>query len=197
MYKAIKVIGIAGLVAAAMTSLTQTETSELESGPPPIRIAQAAQPTLPGGASSLSETYKDWQVSCVQQGTARRCVMTQQQINAQNRQRVLAIEINASTGGKDEGTLVLPFGLMLDAGIKLQIDDGASGPAIRYRTCLASGVSRPREFRRSNVSQPSKGHDPQGAGDGGWRRIRAIFALTARLRSRAGPHRCAGQVRRA
>jgi invasion protein IalB len=94
----------------------------------------------------LSETYKDWQVSCVQQGTARRCVITQQQINAQNRQRVLAIEINASAGGKAEGTLVLPFGLMLDASIKLQIDDGASGPAIRYRTCLASGCLVPVSF---------------------------------------------------
>ncbi len=85
-------------------------------------------------------------MSCVQQGTARRCVIAQQQISSQNRQRVLAIEVNAVVGNKAEGTLVLPFGLMLDAGVKLQVDDGATGPTIRYRTCLASGCLVPVNF---------------------------------------------------
>lgn len=41
---------------------------------------------------------------------------------------------------------MLPFGLMLDAGVKLQVDDSASGSAIRYRTCLATGCLVPVTF---------------------------------------------------
>lgn len=60
-------------------------------GPAPQRFefAQSAQPAganagrtasgLPGGASSLSETYRDWRVACVQDGTAKRCSLSQVQ----------------------------------------------------------------------------------------------------------------------
>ncbi|MEH2508933.1 invasion protein IalB [Nitrobacteraceae bacterium AZCC 1564] len=146
MHKALAVLGLAGLVGATIASVAWAEPPRPERGLQPIIVAQAAQPALPGGASSLSETYKDWQVSCAQQGTVRRCVMAQQQINSQNRQRVLAIEITAVANTKAEGTLVLPFGLMLDAGVKLQVDDGASGPTIRYRTCLTAGCLVPVTF---------------------------------------------------
>ncbi len=45
---------------------------------------QAQQaPTLPGGASSLQETYQDWHVACQVADNAKRCVLVQQQ-NQQN-----------------------------------------------------------------------------------------------------------------
>ena len=37
----------------------------------------AASSSLPGGASSLNETYRDWRVACAQQGAAKRCVLSQ------------------------------------------------------------------------------------------------------------------------
>jgi len=72
--------------------------------------AQQATPLLPGGASSLNETYKDWRVACVQEGAAKHCVMSQVQTQ-QNGRRVLALELNAPTGSTVTGTLVMPFGL--------------------------------------------------------------------------------------
>lgn len=102
-----------------------------------VAVAQTTS-GLPGGASSLNETYKDWRVACVQEGTAKRCVITQVQTQ-QNGQRVLAIELNAPNGNTVSGTLVLPFGLALDSGVVFQIDDKPSMQPVRFRTCLPGG----------------------------------------------------------
>lgn len=94
--------------------------------------------TLPGGASSLNETYRDWRVTCVVQGTTKQCAMSQAQAQ-QNRQRVLAIELSPPVGNTVSGTLVLPFGLALDAGVAFQIDDKPAMAPIRFRTCVPAG----------------------------------------------------------
>jgi len=108
--------------------------------PQTLELAQAPQPTstLPGGATSLNETYRDWQVACVQQGAAKRCALSQSQ-SQQNGQRVLAVELNAPAGNTVTGTLVLPFGVALDAGVALQVDDKPTGQPLRIRTCLPVG----------------------------------------------------------
>ncbi|WP_083222795.1 invasion associated locus B family protein [Ensifer sp. LC163] len=46
---------------------------------------------------SIVETYRDWRVACVQQGTDKQCAMSQVQTQ-QNGQRVLAIELSAPSG---------------------------------------------------------------------------------------------------
>ena len=120
---------------------------------PELKLAQAATTpaagssasTLPGGASSLQETYDDWQVACGQQGGIKRCAMGQQQISKENRQRVLDIELWPS-GDKLEGALMLPFGLALDQGVTLQIDDAAPGQPLHFRTCLPGGCVVPLSF---------------------------------------------------
>ncbi|MBN9047563.1 MAG: invasion associated locus B family protein [Rhizobiales bacterium] len=63
---------------------------------PPLALAQAT-PFLPGGASSLQETYQDWQVACRIANGTRLCAISQQQTQ-QNGQRVLAIELAAPRG---------------------------------------------------------------------------------------------------
>lgn len=100
-------------------------------------LAQAA-PSLPGGASSLQETYQDWQVACRIVNGARLCVVSQQQTQ-QNGQRVLAIELAAPSGNTVSGTLVLPFGLALNSGVTFQIDDKPAMQPMRFRTCLPAG----------------------------------------------------------
>ncbi len=42
---------------------------------------------------------------------------------------------------KNEGFLMLPFGLALDAGVKLQIDDGGIGQPIRSEPVCRRDVS--------------------------------------------------------
>lgn len=115
----------------------------------PILLAQATDAvtsSLPGGASSLQESYQDWQVSCVSQGAEKRCALSQQQADPQSRQRVLAIELNAATSGRVSGALVLPFGLALDAGANIKVDDGMSVEGLRFQTCLPAGCVVPLDL---------------------------------------------------
>jgi invasion protein IalB len=93
----------------------------------------------------LQETYDDWQVACGQQGGVKRCAMGQQQISKENRQRVLDIELWPA-GDKLEGALMLPFGLALDQGVTLQVDDAAPGQPLHFRTCLPGGCVVPLSF---------------------------------------------------
>lgn len=99
---------------------------------------QAQTTGLPGGASSLNETYKDWRVTCVQEGATKRCALAQVQAQP-NGQRVLAIELNAPSGNTVTGTLILPFGLALDSGVAFQIDEKPAMQPVRFRTCLPAG----------------------------------------------------------
>lgn len=127
---------VSGSAAATTEGRKQPRSQRLE-------LAQAqtgggAPSSLPGGASSLNETYKDWRVACAPQGPAIRCVSSQVQTQ-QNGQRVLAIELNPQNGNSVSGTLVMPFGLALDSGVTLQIDDKPALPSARFRTCLPIG----------------------------------------------------------
>ena len=106
---------------------------------------------LPGGATSLQETYQDWQVACVAQANAKRCGLSQQQ-TGQNRQRVLAIELALGDGNSLTGTLILPFGLLLDIGVAAQIDDKPVGKPLRFRTCLPVGCILPLHFEGATAA---------------------------------------------
>lgn len=118
-----------------------------------------AQPSgvLPGGANSLQETFENWIVACVQQDAGKRCAVSQQQADQQSHQRVLAIELTASSPDAAAGTLVLPFGLALDSGVTLQIDDAPAGPPLRFRTCLPGGCLVSLSFDAARTAALRKG----------------------------------------
>ncbi|WGG59396.1 invasion associated locus B family protein [Brucella intermedia] len=132
-----------GIAVSNPTQTTSAKGNFSDPAPQRMEVAQAqtggaAGSTLPGGASSLNETYKDWRVACQVANNTKRCVMSQQQAQ-QNGQRVLAIELNAPSGNVVTGTLVLPFGLALDSGVTFQIDEKPAMPPIRFRTCVPGG----------------------------------------------------------
>jgi invasion protein IalB len=140
------VAGLGAYMAPSIAISTPNSTTGIADGredPQRLRLAQtptgaAAASGLPGGASSLNETYKDWRVACELQGAAKRCVLSQVQTQ-QNGQRVLMVELNAPTGNSVSGALVLPFGLALDSGVTMQIDDKPAMQPVRFRTCLPVG----------------------------------------------------------
>jgi invasion protein IalB len=125
----------------------------------PARAQEAAG--LPGGATSVNESHGDWTVSCAvvpQNGTPNKvCALSQQQTNNQTRQRVLAVEFRPKEAGA-EGTLVLPFGLALDQGATLQIDDGQALPGLRFRTCLPGGCLVDLRFDAKTLPSLRKGN---------------------------------------
>lgn len=145
--------GLAAYMAPSVAISTPSQAAAItdsqdDPAPQRFQVAQApsgGQPAggavasgLPGGASSLNETYRDWVVACQVANNAKRCVMSQQQ-NQQNGQRVLAIELNAPDGNAVSGALILPFGLALDSGVTFQIDDKPALQPGRFRTCMPAG----------------------------------------------------------
>ncbi len=106
--------------------------------------AQEAASKLPNGATSLQETYQDWSPNC--QGAQKTvCAISQQQMQ-QNGQRVMAVELRRSGDGTLAGNLILPFGLTLDAGAVLQLDDATPQKPLRFSTCLPAGCLVPLTF---------------------------------------------------
>lgn len=93
----------------------------------------------------MQETFQNWRVTCQIVDAARSCAISQQQFQ-QNGLRVLAIELQAGPNDTVTGNLVLPFGLLLDAGITLQIDEQPPMAALSFRTCLPAGCVVPIAF---------------------------------------------------
>lgn len=115
-----------------------------------------AATALPGGANSLRESYDDWILNCrVQPSTegaaaAVACALTQELFRQRNRQRVVALTLVRREGGI-RGTLLMPFGLSLAAGVKLRIDDGPQTQAIAFRTCTPQGCVIPIDWSDNTV----------------------------------------------
>jgi len=137
--------------------------------------ANAQDEGLPGGAQSLSETYKDWTVACrlIEQAARsaetkqdrsassagapmRICAVSQQQVT-QNRQTVLTVEIRPDGDGLT-GVMILPFGLALAKGVLLKVDDAGPGDLIAFSTCLPAGCLVPLQLDADMVAALRKGN---------------------------------------
>jgi len=111
---------------------------------------------LPGGASSLQESYGDWRVACIVRAAEKLCSLSQQH-NQQNGQRIIAIEIIPAEEQASNGTLILPFGLNLPAGVTLAIDDEPVGGALSFSTCLPAGCIVPLTLDASIIDRLNAG----------------------------------------
>lgn len=108
---------------------------------------------LPGGASSLNETHGDWLVECIAADADVHCAIAQSQVGGENRQRILAVELQAAEeGAAANGVLVLPFGLDLDSGVSLAIDEATPLETLRFSTCLPVGCLVPLDFDPDTVA---------------------------------------------
>jgi invasion protein IalB len=112
---------------------------------------------LPNGASSINESYGDWTVDCRIVERQKRCVLSQAQGNKETGQRVFAIELRSPAGGKTEGTVLMPFGLNLDAGALLKLDDKDLGKGLRFSTCGPQGCLLPVSFPTAATDAMRKG----------------------------------------
>lgn len=119
-------------------------------------LAVAQEPQLPGGASSLTETYRDWTVTCGLADGAKICAMSQQQTR-QDGQRVLTMELHNSDDGTASGVLLLPFGLSLGAGVTLQVKETPAHQPFGFSTCLPIGCLVPLEFDADTIAAFSGG----------------------------------------
>jgi invasion protein IalB len=117
----------------------------------------ATAASLPGGASSLVETYDDWGVVCQMQSDAPACVVRQVQTNNQTNQTVLTAEIGKTADGKFQGALLLPLGLALAQGAQLKIDDTSVGAPLAFSTCLPQGCLVPLALEADTIAKLRSG----------------------------------------
>lgn len=145
---------VAALATVATTAAIAQQ--QLPSAPRPAPTARAQAPsvqqpagpaaTLPNGASSINETYGDWTVNCRITDGQKQCLLVQTQRSSQSGQRTYAIELQPPANGKTEGTILMPFGLNLDAGAILKLDDKDLGKGLRFSTCGPQGCLLPVSF---------------------------------------------------
>jgi invasion protein IalB len=112
----------------------------------PASVSQPATATLPNGASAINEIFGDWTVDCRLSDGQKACVLSQAQGNSQNNQRVFAIELRTPRDGKTEGAILMPFGLRLENGAVLRLDDKDLGQGLRFSTCVPAGCLLPVSF---------------------------------------------------
>lgn len=113
---------------------------------PSVSQPAAATARLPNGASAVNEIYGDWTVDCRIADSQKLCVLTQSQGDSRTNQRVFAIELRAPKDGRVEGTILMPFGLKLDNGAVLKLDEKDLGQGLRFSTCVPAGCLLPVSF---------------------------------------------------
>jgi invasion protein IalB len=112
--------------------------------------ATAAQARAKGG-SGVTESYGGWTLNCGSEAGKKFCTVMQAQVNKQTGQRVFAIELRAPKDGTTEGTILLPFGLKLDGGVMLRLDDKDVAQGLHFSTCLAQGCLVPVSFPSASI----------------------------------------------
>jgi invasion protein IalB len=123
-------------------------------GQPP---AAAPGTLLPNGASAINETYGDWIVDCRLFEGQKQCMLLQAQGNGQTKQRTFEIQLRTPKDGKIEGTIIMPFGLKLDNGAILSLDDKDLGLGLRFSTCMPQGCLVPVSLPTATVDAMKKG----------------------------------------
>jgi invasion protein IalB len=156
----------AGVLAEALTCASAVMSQPSDAAPRKAAPAStnqrvAAQPAtaapLPNGASSINETYGDWIVDCRLVEGQKQCVLLQAQGNNQTKQRIFEIQLRPPKDGKTEGTILMPFGLKLDSGAILSLDDKDLGEGLHFSTCLPQGCLLPVSFQTATVDAMKKG----------------------------------------
>jgi invasion protein IalB len=137
---------VATTAALAQQQLLPTAPRATRTQAPTVQQPAAPAATLPNGASSINEAYGDWTVDCRIVDRRKQCLLSQAQGNKETGQRVFAIELRPPGNGNTEGTILMPFGLNLDAGAVLKLDDKDLGKGLRFSTCGPHGCLLPVSF---------------------------------------------------
>lgn len=138
------------LAAMVFAGFSSTATAQDAKGDKPS--------TLPGGASSLTETFEDWTVLCASADGKTQCVVSQTQTRQQNGERVLDIRLSpVQQDNAYQGNLTLPFGLEFSRGVTAQLDDGTIGKPFAFKTCLPAGCIVPMSFDKATFDAMRKG----------------------------------------
>jgi invasion protein IalB len=134
--------------------------------------APAPEGAAPPDVEMTERRFEDWMVRCGRPRgqEAEVCEMQQQQIDNEDR-TVMAVAVGKVPGSSDVGLLVLlPLGILLPAGVTMQIDGGAAIP-LEVERCERQGCRIERLIEPDLMSRLKAGtkatvffeaFDPQG-----------------------------------
>ena len=108
----------------------------------PTRTSTAAvtSTTLwPAGATTVSESYGDWTMTCVRPADKTACVVAQSQGDSKTGRRRFGIELKSPQDGQSQGVVVMPFGLAIEPGITFKLDEQVLGKGAPYSSCTGEG----------------------------------------------------------
>jgi invasion protein IalB len=128
------VLGIGAPDVLAQATQEPTPASQQQPGPqqtPALQQEQGPQgQAAPGGGAITERQFTDWTVRCGRQSEQgpQVCGMQQQTTDKDGR-TVMAVAVGTVPGDSKLGLLiVLPLGVLLPAGVTLQVDGGAEVP---------------------------------------------------------------------
>ena len=121
-----------------------------------VALPAANAAALPGGATSLNESFGSWQIVC--RGDADHCVMAQALRQKKTNRLVFSMQLRVTPAGTIEGDSILPFGLAVTKGATLQSEKGKPGQPIPFRTCLPVGCVVPVNLNNELVSTLNSGN---------------------------------------
>ncbi len=134
--------------------------------------APAPEGAAPPDVEMTERRFQDWMVRCGRPRgqEAEVCEMQQQQIDNEDR-TVMAVAVGQVPGSSDVGLLILlPLGILLPAGVTMQIDSGAAIP-LEVERCERQGCRIERLIEPDLLSRLKAGtkatvffeaFDPQG-----------------------------------
>jgi len=116
--------------------------------PTPAPMPAAATPVAawPMGATTVSESYGDWTVSCVRPETKATCIVVQSQGDSKTGRRQFGFELSVPKDGRSEGVILMPFGMAIEPGVTFKLDEQALGKGAPYSTCTSDGCLVPISF---------------------------------------------------
>jgi invasion protein IalB len=174
---AVALMTAVGISAPAVFAQQAEQPAPAPQQPAPQGQAPPQQPPPSGQAAPAEGTiterqFKDWTVRCGRQNQQGRevCEMQQQQTDNEGR-TVMAVAVGQVPGRSDLGLLIIvPLGVLLPAGVTLQIDSGAEMPLVVDRCerqgCRIEMLLEPELLTRLKSGSQAKvffeAFDPQG-----------------------------------
>lgn len=117
-----------------------------KAAPAPVASPAAHASAWPTGATSVSESYGDWTVSCVRPEARTNCIVVQSQGDSKTGQRKFGFELSVPKDGRAEGVILMPFGMAIEPGVSFKLDEQALGKGAPYSTCTGDGCLVPISF---------------------------------------------------
>jgi invasion protein IalB len=108
--------------------------------------AAPAHAVWPTGASTVSESYGDWTMTCTRPNEKVTCIVAQAQGDSQTGRRKFGFELQTPANGRSEGIVLMPFGLAIESGVTFKLDEQTLGKGAPYTVCSAEGCIVPISF---------------------------------------------------